>query len=163
MCLTLSNAIDHPAPPYPTPSPLLHFLHSTSCHLTHATKACIYVGVVSIPHESRNLSVLSLLLDCSKPLWNDISSSSPRDSPMSQVLRFGLFPFYRWENWDMRGDVTHLKQEVMFEEELGLPLWGLALNHHSPQPLQGTVGQALGLFFFSTFYCSPITPVSDHF
>ena len=95
VCLTLSYAIDHPAPPYPTPSPLLHFLHSTSCHLTHSTKACIYVGVVSIPHESRNLAVLSLLLDCSKPLWNDISSSSPRDSPMSQVLRFGLFPFYR--------------------------------------------------------------------
>ena len=47
----------------------------------------------------------------------------------------------------MRGDVTHLKQEVMFEEELGLPLCGLALNHHSPQPFQGTVGQALGLFF----------------
>lgn len=48
----------------------------------------------------------------------------------------------------MSGDVIYLQQEVMFEEELGLTLCGLALNHHSPQPLQGAVGQALGFLFF---------------
>ena len=53
----------------------------------------------------------------------------------------------------MRGDVIHLQQEVMFEEELGLTLCGLALNHHSPQPLQGAVGQAL--FFFPQLSIDP--------